>query len=176
MPAAKQRSKCLSGIYMPSPVLHTGQFRTTSFSPHGEIALWYEDRILHYDAMGPFNTELVDALALAQKEFLQHINPQGPWGSIAVFKNSAIMGPDTLARYEGMMSAPKPPGKTPVATAFVMGPDVDGHRLMRPLFERIYRHIGRPFIAVETLDEGRRWVLAQIESARQDKTDEPTNS
>lgn len=151
---------------MKTPHMHTGQFRTTTFSPHGEVALWHECGIIHYDATGPFNTEAVESLAAAQIEFLKQLNPQPPWGSIAVFKVSAVMGPACLTRYEAMMSAPKPPGMTPVATAFVMGPEVDGHRLMAPLFAKIYRRIGRPFIAVKTLEEGRHWVMERIEAAR----------
>lgn len=155
---------------MKSPVLHTSQFQSTAFSPHGEVALWFEDQILYYDVTGPLNTEVIECLALAQAEFLQQIEPQGPWGSIAVCKISAVMGPDCLARYGAMMATPKPTGKTPVATAFVMGPDVDGYRLMAPLFAKIYAGIQRPFRAVETLEEARQWLFAQIAQAPQAST------
>jgi hypothetical protein len=160
---------------MKSPVLRTSQFNSTAFSPHGEVALWFEDQILYYDATGPLNTEVIECLALAQMEFLKQIEPQGPWGSIAVCKVSAMMGPECLARYEAMMSTPKPAGKAPVATAFVMGPGVDGYRLMAPHFARIYAGIGRPFCAVETLEEGRQWVYSQIEEARLRTTASPAN-
>lgn len=152
---------------MRTPVLRASQFRTTAFSPHGEIALWFDDQILYYEVIGPLNTEVIECLALAQMEFLQQFEPPGPWGSIAVGKISAMMGPECLARYEAMMSSPKPAGKTPVATAFVMGPDVDGYRLMAPLFAKIYAAIQRPFRVAETLEEGRQWVFAQIAQARQ---------
>lgn len=152
---------------MKSPILRTSQFQATAFSPHGEVALWFEDQILHYEATGPLNTEVITCLGLAQAEFLQQFEPQGPWGSMAVCKVSAMMGPECLARYGAMMSTPKPAGKTPVATAFVMGPDVDGYRLMAPLFAKIYAGIQRPFRAVETLEEGRQWVFEQIAQARQ---------
>jgi hypothetical protein len=158
---------------MKSPVLRTSQFNSTAFSPHGEVALWFEDQILYYEATGPLNTEVIECLALAQMEFLQQLEPQGPWASIALCKVSAMMGPECLARYAAMMSAPKPPGKAPVATAFVMGPDVEGYRLMAPLFARIYASIGRPFCAVETLEEGRQWVYAHIDEARRRATATP---
>ena len=151
---------------MKSPVLRASQFHTTAFSPHGEITLWFDDQILYYEVIGPLNTEVIEGLARAQTEFLHQFSPVGPWGSIAVCKVSAVLGPACLARYEAMMSSPKPAGKTPVATAFVMGPDVDGYRLMAPLYARIYARIQRPFCAVETLEEGRAWVFAQIAQAR----------
>ena len=151
---------------MKSPVLRASQFQSSAFSPHGEVTLWFENQILYYEAVGPLNTEVIEGLALAQMEFLQQFEPQGPWGSIAVCKVSAMMGPECLARYGAMMSTPKPAGKTPVATAFVMGPDVDGHRLMAPLFAKIYAGIGRPFRTVETLEKGRQWVRAHIEEAQ----------
>ena len=151
---------------MKSPVLRTSQFRTTAFSPHGEIVLWFEDQILYYEVTGPLNTEVIECLALAQMEFLKQYEPQGLWGSIAVCKVSVVMGPQCLARYDSMMSVPKPVGKAPIATAFVMGPDVDGYHLMAPLFAKIYAGIERPFLAVETLEEGRQWVFAQIAQAQ----------
>lgn len=155
---------------MKSPVLRTSQFQSTAFSPHGEVALWFEDQILYYDVTGPLNTEVIECLALAQTEFLKQVEPHGHWGSIAVCKISAVMGPECLARYGAMMAAPKPVGKTPVATAFVMGPDVDGYRLMAPLFAKIYAGIQRPFRTVETLEEGRQWVCAQIAQAQKART------
>ncbi|TXH89877.1 MAG: hypothetical protein E6Q78_05530 [Rhodoferax sp.] len=155
---------------MKSPVLRTSQFQSTAFSPHGEVALWFEDQILYYDVTGPLNTEVIECLAVAQTEFLKRIEPQGPWGSIAVCKISAVMGPECLARYGAMMATPKPAGKTPVATAFVMGPDVDGYRLMAPLFAKIYAGIQRPFLTVETLEAGRQWVCAQIAQAQKAQT------
>ena len=161
---------------MKSPVLNTSQFQTTAFSPHGEVSLWFEDQILYYDATGPLNTEVIECLALAQVEFLKQFEPQGPWGSMAVYKVSAMMGPTCLARYEAMMSTPKPAGKTPVATAFVMGPDVDGYRLMAPLYAKIYAGIQRPFRAVETLEEGRRWLFEQIAQARRQAPDAPAGT
>lgn len=152
---------------MKSPVLRTSQFQATAFSPHGEIALWFDNQILYYEATGPLNTEVIECLAIAQMEFLKQLDPQGPWGSMAIFKNSAMVGPQCLARYEAMMSSPKPAGKTPVATAFAIGNDVEGHRLMPPLFAKIYATIQRPFCTVKTVEEGRTWLLQHIAQARQ---------
>ena len=150
---------------MKSPVLRTSQFHTTAFSPHGEIALWFEDQIVYYEVTGPLNTEVIECLAIAQMEFLKQLEPRGPWGSMAIFKHSAMVGPQGLARYEAMMSTPKPAGKTPVATAFIVGPDVEGHRLMPPLFAKIYARIERPFRTVDTVEEGRAWLLQRIAQA-----------
>lgn len=152
---------------MKSPVIRTSQFHTTAFSPHGEIVLWFDDQILYYEVTGPLNTEVIECLALAQLEFLKQFEPPAVWGSMAVCKISAMMGPQCLARYEAMMSTSKPGGKVPVATAFVMGPDVDGHRLMAPLFAKIYAGIQRPYCVVETLDKGRAWLYQQIAQAQQ---------
>lgn len=150
---------------MQAPILQTSQFHGTAFSPHGEVTLRFEDKILYYDAIGPLNTEVIECLAQAQKAFLTQFRPQGPWGSMGLFRVSAMMGPQCLERYAAMMAAPKPPGATPVATAFVMAPDVDGHRLMAPLYAKIYADIGRPFCAVETLDEGRAWIRQRLAAA-----------
>ena len=150
---------------MKQPLMHTHQFRTTAFSPHGDVALWYENHIAYFEAIGPFNVERVESLAVLQAEFIRQINPQGPWASIAVFKVSAVMSPDCLTRYEDLTSDHQRIGFAPVATAFVMAPEVDGHSLMAPLFARVFERIGRPFMVVSNVDDARSWVLGRVDPA-----------
>ena len=135
------------------------------FQPHGCIDIWMEGDLLYYEATGSFNTELVDALAVAQLEILKSMTDLRPWASISCVKHSLLMSPDALARYADIMRAPKPEGRTPVATAFVMGPEVEGRDIMSPYFVKIYADIGRPMQIFHTLDEAKRWALAMIVGA-----------
>ncbi len=142
--------------------ISTRKVQTQQFQPHGQVEGWMEGDLLLYIANGPFNKELVDCLAITQSEFLQSMQPSGPWASICTILDSAIGGPDTLARYAQMMCAPKPAGLAPIATAFVMAPDVEGARLMAPHFAKIYADIPRHFQIFETMAQARAWAQAMI--------------
>ena len=48
----------------------TDQFASGEFKPHGQVEMWLDGNILRYDAVGPFNRELVRAIAQAQHEVM----------------------------------------------------------------------------------------------------------
>lgn len=138
----------------------------TRFRPHGRVDMRMHDDMLQYEATGPFNEEVVDCLAVAQMDALASLNLAGPWASIGVLLHSAMMTPGGIARYTELMQRPKPPGYEPVATAFVVAPEVEGGRIMAPHFARIYTTIGRPFQIFETMDEARQWARSMVEASR----------
>ena len=146
----------------------TDQVEITSFRPHGSVHMWMEGDFVYYEASGPFNVELVDSLAVAQMDILRTTHYQGPWASICTILNSAMAPPEALARYDRLMRKEKPPGKTPVATAFVLSPEVEGAKLMLPKFAAIYSGIQRPFQSFEKIEEARAWAHAHMLQARQE--------
>ncbi len=153
---------------MPTPRLpkrSTSQIKTSPFTPHGVVDIWMEGRLMHYEATGPFNTELVDCLAIAQRDYLLATRPQGAWVSVCTVVGNAMSSPDGIARYAAIMAAPKPDNMIPVATAFVIAPDVEGGGIMAPQFRKIYADIGRPFQIFETMAAAQTWALAMIEQA-----------
>ena len=143
----------------------TSQIKASQFTPHGVVDLWMEGRLMHYEATGPFNTELVDCLAIAQRDYLLATRPQGAWVSLCTLVGNAMSSPEGIARYAAIMAAPKPDNMIPVATAFVIAPDVEGGRIMAPQFAKIYADIGRPFEIFETMAAAQAWALAMIEQA-----------
>jgi hypothetical protein len=144
----------------------TDHVAATPFRPHGSVQMWMEGDFLLYESTGPFNVELVDSLAVAQMDMLRTTNYQGPWASICTVLNSAMASPETLARYEKLMRKPKPPGKMPVATAFVLSPTVEGANLMVPTFTKIYDSIPRPFKCFARMEDAKAWAHEQMAQAR----------
>jgi hypothetical protein len=148
------------------PKSSTAQVKTSQFTPHGVVDIWMDGRLMHYEATGPFNTELVDCLAIAQRDYLLATRPQGAWVSVCTVVGNAMSSPDGIARYAEIMAAPKPNNMIPVATAFVIGPDVEGGRIMAPQFTKIYADIGRTFQIFETMAAAQVWAAAMVEQAR----------
>lgn len=143
----------------------TSQVDSLPFSPHGKVDIWREGDLHLYEATGPFNKELVDSLAIAQADFLRAAQQNTPWVSICIVRNSALATPDSLQRY-GELIRQAPPPLTPLATAYVIGPDVEGGQLMAPHFVRVFAQAGRLFQTFATLDEARRWAQGLIDQAR----------
>lgn len=144
----------------------TSLITQTRFKAHGRIDMWMQDNFLHYDATGPFNEEVFDLLAVAQIDFLNTLTVSGPWASIVTLRNSAMSTPGGIKRYTELMQSTKPPELVPVATAFVIAPEVEGGRLMTAHFTNIYASINRPFKAFETLDQAQAWVQSIVLNAR----------
>jgi hypothetical protein len=129
--------------------------------------MWMEDHTLHYEATGPFNEEVFDLLAVAQIGFLKTLNLSSPWASICTIRYSAMSTPGGIQRYTELMQSPKPPQYIPVATAFVVSPDIEGGKIMSPHFARIYASIQRPFQIFETLAQAQAWTQSMVAAAGQ---------
>ena len=138
----------------------------TRFRAHGRVDMWMEDDVLHYEATGPFNEEVFDLLAVAQLGFLKTLVLDGPWASICTLRHSAMSTPGGIQRYTEIMQSPKPSSFVPVATAFVVGPEIEGGRLMVPHFERVYTLINRPFQVFDSMAQAQQWVHAMIQASR----------
>jgi hypothetical protein len=147
------------------PKSSTTKVKTSQFTPHGVVELWMEGSLMHYQATGPFNTELVDCLAIAQRDYLLATQPTGAWASVCTVVGNAMSSPEGVARYAEIMSAPKPANMIPVATAFVIAPGVEGGRIMAPLFTKVFADIGRPFKIFETMADAQTWAQAMIDEA-----------
>ncbi len=140
------------------PKRSTADLQTSQFNAHGLVNIWQDGAIVYYEATGPFNAELVDLLAIAQRDFLAAAKPSGLWASICTMHSSAMTSPEGIARYAAILSVPKPASLTPVATAFVMGPEVEGYRIMSQHYRNIFDNMGRPFQIFDTLEEAKAWV------------------
>jgi len=138
----------------------------TRFRPHGRVDMWMENDVLLYEATGPFNAEVFDCLAVAQMDFLGTLTIAVPWASICTLRNSAMCTPDGIQRYTELMQRPKPAHLEAMATAFVIGPEIEGGKIMQPHFERVYTLIRRPFKICSTMEEAQAWVHAQIQASR----------
>lgn len=150
----------------PSATGSTAQVNLSPFNQHGVIDIYMEGNEVHYRATGPFNIELINSLAIAQRDFLLAAKPQGAWVSITTILSSALTSPEGIARYAAMIAAPKPPEMIPVATAFVIAPTVEGNLIMASHFRRIFSDSGRTFEIFETLPEARAWAQSVLNAPK----------
>lgn len=134
------------------------------FAPHGRVNMRFEDDILFYDATGPFNIELVESLVIAQRDILMAASPQRPWVSVSIMRRSMLASPDAFARYTEMMHTARSAQFTPLASAYVVAPDVEGRSLMLPKYEAIHIASGRVFQSFTQLDDALAWARSLIDA------------
>jgi len=139
------------------------------FTAHGIVEISMDGPLMHYQCRGPFNKELVDLMGIAQRDYLLATRPQGIWVSVCTMVESAMTSPEGLARYAEIMASPKPDNMVPIATAFVIAPEIEGGRLMAPLYAKIYADIGRPFALFETMTEALKWTQTMMDAASASK-------
>ena len=152
-----------------SLVESTTRVTGTRFRAHGRVDMWMQDDALHYEATGPFNEEVFDLLAVAQLNFLMTLTLDSPWASICTLRHSAMSTPGGIQRYTEIMRSAKPPTFEPVATAFVVGTEIEGGRIMAPHFERVYALINRPFRIFESLTQAQEGTHAMIQTSRSNR-------
>jgi hypothetical protein len=140
------------------PKSSTKLVKTSQFTPHGVVDIWMDGQLMHYEATGPFNVELVDCLAVAQRDYLLASRPAGAWVSVCIVRHSAMASPESIARYAAIMADPKPDNMVPCATAFVIPPEVEGGAIMTPHLTKIYDRIGRPFAVFDNLAAAQVWA------------------
>lgn len=136
------------------------------FAPHGLVKIRFEDDILFYEATGPFNLELVNALALAQQNMLNAVNPQHAWASVTVMRGSMLASLEAFERYNQIMHMPGPASLRPAAMAYVVGPDVEGGTFMLPRYAAIHESVGCVFKSFERADEAVAWARAFVRMRR----------
>ena len=149
--------------------ISTDEVKVSRFAPHGLVEISFLGDILLYTATGPFNKELVESLAVAQMEILTAADHHGPWVSVSLMRNSLLASPEAFARYSEMMHVAKSAQFTPLASAYVVAPDVEGRALMLSKYAEIHTSCGLLFRSFELLDEALEWAQTLI-AAESEKT------
>lgn len=141
--------------------LHQGEFR-----PHGVIQMEVSGNIVQYLARGPFNKELNTAYGEVQrKSVLPAMASKGPWGDVTVFVDSALESPSSLEEYARVLQDQVLRGAAPAATAFVIPDNVEGAKVMGPLYARIYADAGLRFKVFNNQAEALYWVEKTVAEA-----------
>ncbi|MBI2749458.1 MAG: hypothetical protein HYX43_09020 [Burkholderiales bacterium] len=120
----------------------TSQFESGSFRPHGSMQLQQTGHLNILEATGPFNKELVIAADAAQESLYAALMQKGRWGTVLIFRQSALASPEVLSEIMTILKRRVAQGYIPVAVARVFGPEVEGAQLMQQHYLNAYRGAG----------------------------------
>jgi hypothetical protein len=138
----------------------TEQFEASRFKPHGRVEYVAEANWLYATAIGPFNEELMDALAAMANVWFPTMAAKGAWAHIVTFEKSAMCAPVVLARLSQAMRELVQLGVEPVVTAFVLPPSVEGALLMGPLYAQAFDKAGARFAYFPSFEAARAWAAS----------------
>ncbi|WP_448212179.1 hypothetical protein [Colwellia sp. MEBiC06753] len=135
------------------------------FRPHGRIELTiFEEGIIQYDALGPFNRELMKALEEVEQGALASFKQNfGKWCEVIIFHDSCMMLEDALAELESYLKELYEHGLAQ-PTAFVFQEGVEGSSLMKPKYKSVYNHAKIPYQDFNTIEGAIHWCRSQLKN------------
>jgi hypothetical protein len=133
-----------------------------AFPPHGRSDFHADGAIIRVSVEGPFNVEGVDEFARKMLALYSTIPLDQPVVTLAELRRSVLMPPDAWARLEAHMQRARLGPPRVLATAWLVGPDVEGGSLMIPRARQMYADAGRAFEVFADPDAAILWAREQL--------------
>lgn len=144
------------------PLHSTDQVPSRKFPLHGQVTFAAVGRVLETNACGPFNRELMDALAVMAFRSFPTMAAWGRWAQLVVFRESALASMDILNELTRALKDLKSAGLAPPITAYCLPHPVEGAMLMAPLYHGCFQEAGLPLAVFHELDLAKDWVAVQL--------------
>lgn len=142
----------------------TDEFNTERFHLHGRVSLSFlDEHIVKYTAKGPFNEEMIAAVAKLLEEHIVPFKQHTPlWGEIVVFEESCMISDETLGIFEGLIQKLKAQNLTAAVAAFVFPEGIEGASLMPSRYAQAYEKIAMPFEVFKDEEAGLAWLKIML--------------
>ena len=134
--------------------------------PTAHLEVVADGHILRLEAAGPFSKALVIYLFLMGRNLLADTVRQNiPYAVVITFHQSLRMTPDAIQQLIDLLDdTERRGGPPPLATAYVINPEIEGARLMLPILADIYRKT-RAFEAFSSGADADAWVHSLLGQA-----------
>lgn len=143
----------------------TAEYATGQFRPHGRLELWREGSVIRTVAVGPFNKEAVKAFGAAWADLFSTLPADGHFVEYTTIRGSLIASPDAIAAFRKLLLSNNATGRAPRAVAWVVDAEVEGGRLMLPLFDSLYAEAKRVFRAFALEADAELWLRERMQDA-----------
>lgn len=141
----------------------TDGYAQSRFTVHGRVRIEVQWPWLLNVAEGPFNRELVLALAPLLAIHFPALQAQGPWVLLAVIRDSTLATDEALATFASLLQRIVADGVAPRAAAHVTAMDVEGVGLMDAALERCFAAAGIPFANFREEAPARAWLQRHLD-------------
>lgn len=138
----------------------TDQYDREQFKAHGRVDMCLKGSTIHVEAQGPFNEELMTALASLEAQFLASVAAQGPFAEIVVFHKSVLASPEVMVAHAQLLVMLKTAGFAHKASAYVIPDELDGAMFTGPIAIKNYAAVEWPFRICQTLEDAQAWIAS----------------
>jgi hypothetical protein len=140
----------------------TDDFDPQRFRPHGRVNFTREGDLVICEAVGPFNKELIEALASTELDLIQDMKKLPHWGDIVVIKNSALASPEALQAFTEYLTELGRNNMNSLVTAMVIDDDVEGGAFMATHLVNAYAEAGINLQIFKKLNEAKIFVKLHL--------------
>lgn len=143
---------------------NTNNMTKRQFSAHGRVEIKiFEEGIIEYLAVGPFNLELVEAVSELENEALTCFKEKfGKWCEVVVFEQSSLILEDALILLAEHIKETVENSIGPSASAYVFLPGIEGGNLMSKQYENCYKACGIPYQKFDNEADALDWAREQL--------------
>ncbi len=153
-------------------VLRAADLPQPGFAPHGEISLGFDDGLLLWDLVGPFNDEAIRDFSRLRLAAYERWALADRWlGAVVRWHGSALMAPAAFCTYRDGLQRFLRSHPRLVAVAWAADPGLEGLAFVREPFARLYRGEGIGFEVFDESASAQRWARAQLQA----RLDEPVD-
>lgn len=132
------------------------------FRPHGRVNISIIDnQIAQFQALGPFNLELLGALDKIESKVLQKVK-QKPWAEVIIFEQSCLATEEVFSAFVSHLKAQKRAGLSARVSALVFNQDIEGAILMIDKYKRCFEVAGLEYRHFENKEEAIKWAQKYI--------------
>jgi hypothetical protein len=140
-------------------------FSLSRFKPHGSVRVWPEGNVVYLDCTGPFNREFFSSLFELSDTLYGELKNKGSFVEIATLRRSMLMPLDALEQFGAVLLKRKALGRAPLATAWIISPEVEDAFIVLPAAEKKFAEAERPFRAFDAMDEAETWARSFLTHA-----------
>ena len=140
----------------------TDDYDPARFRPHGRISFTKDNDILICEATGPFNEELLRAIAAAESGMLPQMQQYQHWADIVVIKKSALASKETLAQFTAYLTSLGRQNLNATVTALVIEADVEGAAVMTSQIVDAYMDAGINLTVFNNLHNAKVFVKLHL--------------
>jgi len=140
----------------------TDDLDPAKFRPHGRVNFIKDGDLLICEAMGPFNKELLLAIAEAEREMIQQMQVHERWADIVVIKHNAMASPEALEEFTGYLCSLGRQNLNATVTAMVIDDSVEGAAIMTSRLIDAYMDAGVNLTVFKSLNDAKVFVKLHL--------------
>jgi len=140
----------------------TDDYKSKKINSLGRAEFTREGQILICDAVGPFDKDLVQAIAGVEINLFKEIIADGEWADLTIIRKSALASSEAIQTFKAYLKILTENGINSCASALVIEDMVDGAKFMVPLIVKVFEETGTNLKVFNDLEKAKDWIRQQL--------------